>query len=76
MVPAHALENVNIHALPIPGSLVEPSDSYTPILLKGMTLYSNDPFQFDFIVDSGHSDDLVSFVWRQVHPEIVLRHRE
>jgi len=42
--------------LPAPGTMVTLSPAYTPVLLKGMTLYPDDPLKFDFIVDSGHTN--------------------
>ncbi len=42
--------------LPTPGAVVNLSSVFSPTILKGMTLYTNDPFRFDFIVDSGNSN--------------------
>ncbi|MCK5581355.1 MAG: UDP-3-O-acyl-N-acetylglucosamine deacetylase [Candidatus Omnitrophica bacterium] len=42
--------------LPTPGTMVRPSNAFVPVLLKGMTIHPEDPFQFDFIVDSGNTN--------------------
>ncbi len=42
--------------LPVPGTMVMQSPAFVPVLLKGMTIHPDDPFRFDFIVDSGNTD--------------------
>ncbi len=42
-------------ALPEPGAMVHLSPSFEPVLIKGLRVYPQNPFQFDFIVDSGDS---------------------
>ncbi|MBF0570135.1 MAG: hypothetical protein HQL18_05125, partial [Candidatus Omnitrophica bacterium] len=39
--------------LPAPGSRVELSPAFVPPLLKGIKVYSDNPFHFDFILDKG-----------------------
>ncbi|MDO8581012.1 MAG: hypothetical protein Q7S13_05980, partial [Candidatus Omnitrophota bacterium] len=39
--------------LPAPGTMVTLSSPYAPVAVTGITLYPNDPFQFDFIVNTG-----------------------
>jgi len=41
--------------LPIPGTMVNLSPAYEPALIKGLTVHKDNPFLFDFIVDTGHS---------------------
>jgi|GEM_PF-7089410 len=41
--------------LPLPGTMVNLSSAYEPTLIKGLTLHKENPFLFDFIVDTGHS---------------------
>ncbi|MEW5894247.1 MAG: ankyrin repeat domain-containing protein [Candidatus Omnitrophota bacterium] len=41
-------------SLPVPGAMVGQSQAFVPALLKGMTVYPDNPLQFDFIIDSGH----------------------
>lgn len=41
--------------LPLPGQMVHTSEAFVPPLLKGMTLYPEDPLRFDFILDTGNS---------------------
>ncbi len=39
--------------LPAPGTRLALSDTFAPPLLKGIKVYRNDPFRFDFILDKG-----------------------
>ncbi len=41
--------------LPVPGTMVNLSPVYEPTLIKGLTVHKDNPFLFDFIVDTGHS---------------------
>ncbi len=41
--------------LPSPGSLVSLSAGFQPVVLKGIKVYPQNPFHFDFIVDTGDS---------------------
>lgn len=45
----------NFPLTPLPGSMVSLSEEATPPLLKGIRVYSDDPFRLDFILDKGHS---------------------
>ncbi len=51
--PAIALEG-NIQ-LPVAGSMVNLSPAFEPVLIKGLTIHKENPFLFDFIVDTGNS---------------------
>jgi hypothetical protein len=42
--------------LPAPGSIVNLSASYVPPVLKGIRVDPKQPFQFEFILDTGNSD--------------------
>lgn len=42
--------------LPAPGVRVAPSPTFHPVLVKGMTVYPDDPFRFEFIVESGDAE--------------------
>jgi len=48
-------QNINVLNLPPPGSMVQASPVFIPPFIKGMTIHPENPFQFDFIVDAGHS---------------------
>ena len=50
---AHAQSVAN---LPAPGSMVTPSVSYNPTIVMGITIYPENPLQFDFIIDVGDDD--------------------
>ncbi|MBF0619687.1 MAG: methyltransferase [Candidatus Omnitrophica bacterium] len=39
-----------------PGSMMALSPSINPPMLKGIKVYANDPFRFDFIMDNGKAD--------------------
>jgi len=39
--------------LPAPGAMLNLSPAFTPPLLKGIKIYPDDPFRFDFILDKG-----------------------
>jgi len=39
--------------LPAPGTMVTISPSYNPAIVVGITIYPDDPLQFDFIIDVG-----------------------
>lgn len=41
--------------LPLPGSLVTTTAGFIPPLIKGLTIYPNNPLEFNFIVDTGQS---------------------
>ncbi|MDO8675934.1 MAG: hypothetical protein Q7K71_07495 [Candidatus Omnitrophota bacterium] len=42
-------------SLPEPGTMVNLSPAFEPVLIKGIKVHPENPFQFDFIVDTGHS---------------------
>jgi len=52
IMPSYAQSIIN---LPVPGTMVMLSPAFTPVLLKGMTLYLDAPFKFDFIIDNGNT---------------------
>jgi len=41
--------------LPVPGNMINLSSSYEPALIKGLIIHEDNPFLFDFIMDTGHS---------------------
>jgi phosphomannomutase len=41
--------------LPVPGTMVLLTPGYQPALIKGMTIYPDDPLKFDFIINSGET---------------------
>ncbi len=41
--------------LPAPGTIVENSPAYVPVIFKGLIVHPEDPLLFDFIVDTGNS---------------------
>ena len=47
----------NIVTMPAPGTMVSLSETFAPPLLKGIKVYHNDPFRFDFILDTGDATE-------------------
>src|SRR5271157_1256952 len=43
----------SVLGLPAPGTMVNLSPSYEPVMIKGLTVHKDNPFLFDFIVDVG-----------------------
>ncbi len=41
--------------LPKPGAMIGLSESFVPVVLKGVSIHRDDPLLFDFIVDAGDS---------------------
>ncbi|MDE2214461.1 MAG: hypothetical protein KGJ61_04995 [Candidatus Omnitrophica bacterium] len=39
--------------LPAPGTMVNLSPAYQPVIIRGLTVHKDNPFLFDFIVDTG-----------------------
>ncbi|MBF0595804.1 MAG: hypothetical protein HQL22_12680, partial [Candidatus Omnitrophica bacterium] len=52
VVPANAQ---SVLTLPAAGSMVSLSQAFTPPLIKGVKVYPDNPFRFDFIFDKGQS---------------------
>ncbi|MDP8212012.1 MAG: phosphoglycerate kinase [Candidatus Zapsychrus exili] len=48
--PSYAQSYVS---LPAPGTFVNITNSFTPTIVKGITIHPENPLEFDFIVDSG-----------------------
>lgn len=44
-----------VAGLPIPGTMVNLSSAYTPLLIKGLRVHPDNPLLFDFIIDTGNS---------------------
>jgi 6-phosphofructokinase len=53
-IQAHADETLG---LPAPGSMINLSPAYEPMLIKGLKIHPENPFLFDFIVDTGNNKD-------------------
>ncbi|MEI8012526.1 MAG: hypothetical protein WCI27_08645 [Candidatus Omnitrophota bacterium] len=53
IIPVSLVRSQENMALPIPGGRVLLSQNFDPPLLKGIRVYRNDPFRFDFILDKG-----------------------
>mgnify|MGYP001766801363 CR=1 FL=1 len=58
LILAFVISDVSAYAqgvmpLPAPGTLLTLSSAFAPPLLKGIKVYRDDPFRFDFILDKG-----------------------
>ena len=58
LILAFLVSDVSVYAqgaiqLPAPGTRLALSPAFVPPLLKGIKVYRNDPFRFDFILDKG-----------------------
>ena len=58
LILAFLVSDVRVYAqgviqLPVPGTRLALSPLFAPSLLKGIKVYRNDPFRFDFILDKG-----------------------
>jgi len=42
--------------LPHPGTMISPTHSFSPVILRGIRLHQDNSLRFDFIVDSGDND--------------------
>ena len=49
-IPLVQAQDVN---LPAPGTMINLSPAYEPVMIKGLTVHKDNPFLFDFIVDVG-----------------------
>jgi len=53
MMPPQSAYAQNAFSLPLPGVMVNVSPTYCPVMLRGIKVHPEKPFEFDFIVDSG-----------------------
>ncbi len=42
--------------LPAPGTFVSTTSGFTPVIVRGLTIHPENPLEFDFIVDTGHTN--------------------
>ncbi|MBF0521619.1 MAG: hypothetical protein HQL24_01030 [Candidatus Omnitrophica bacterium] len=55
-IPQTLFAQISLSNLPTPGTMVATSASFVPPVLKGMKVDLKQPFQFDFILDTGNSN--------------------
>src|SRR3989338_1082735 len=53
---SHAQVLTGRSGLPLPGTMVTLSPAFAPVILKGVTVYPDNPLRFDFIIDTGDAD--------------------
>src|SRR5271167_4253766 len=51
-LPIYASQG-NLLNLPEPGKMISLSSKFVPAYVKGISIYPDDPFKFDFIIDTG-----------------------
>jgi len=52
--PSYAQVVPTLLNLPVPGTFVNPTNAFTPILIRGITIHPKDPLKINFIVNTGH----------------------
>ena len=60
----------SIFNLPAPGTIIGLSQPFTPPLVRGITLYPDNPLKFDFIVDVG-DDNLQGDAFQQESMKLI-----
>ena len=53
LIGPYKLAHADVLTLPAPGTMVNLSPAYAPVMIKGLTVHKDNPFLFDFIVDVG-----------------------
>ncbi len=56
--------------LPTPGTMLTPTTSFTPTIVKGLMIHRDDPLKFDFIMDTADSD-IKSDVFKKESTKII-----
>ncbi|MBF0384512.1 MAG: Maf family protein [Candidatus Omnitrophica bacterium] len=56
IIPNSYAQSIDAISLPAAGAIVNPSGAFVPVLLRGLTVHPENPFRFDFIVDSGNTE--------------------
>ncbi|MBF0489693.1 MAG: hypothetical protein HQL15_03625 [Candidatus Omnitrophica bacterium] len=55
IVPSQRVYADTVTGLPKPGAMVSLSSAFEPVLIKGLKVHPENPFLFDFIVDTGNT---------------------
>src|SRR5271170_1893913 len=55
IVPVQKARADELLGLPVPGTMVNLSPAYVPVLIKGLKVHPENPLLFDFILDTGKS---------------------
>jgi len=56
--------------LPIPGTMVSTSNDFTPPIIRGLSIYPDNPLRFGFIVDTG-DDDLQGEAFKEESTKLI-----
>ena len=65
VLPPSFAQGIQLLNLPAPGAMVNPSQGFVPVLLKGMMIQPDQPLRFDFIVDSGNGSSQVEDIKKE-----------
>jgi hypothetical protein len=60
-------QDFSVNLLPVPGSMVNPSESYIPLELKGLVVNPKKPLEFQFIIDTGKGAQDTAFIKEQAN---------
>ncbi len=70
IIPPQAAYAQNFLSLPSPGTVVSLTPAYNPAIIRGITLYPDNPLKFDFIVDVG-DDNLQGLVLKKESEKLI-----
>jgi len=62
IIPLQRAYSQNLANLPLPGSRMSLSDAYKPMVMQGVNIYIDNPFEFDFIMDLGDGNYSEKFI--------------
>lgn len=51
--PGHAQNIITQLNLPMPGAILNTTPAYEPAIVKGITIFPDNPLKFSFIIDTG-----------------------
>lgn len=55
LIPAPLAHAQSVLNLPSPGTMVTPTTAYVPALMRGVAVNAENPLEFNFVIDTGHS---------------------
>ncbi len=55
LFPPSVAQAQSVLGLPTPGTMVTPTASFIPAVMKGIKIFPDNPLRFDFIIDTGHT---------------------
>jgi len=55
IMPPQAAYAQTMLSLPLPGTMIPLSPAFSPVVIKGLKVHPDNPFEFDFIIDKGQA---------------------